>query len=218
MEENIRVIVIEDDQDVLKYLCQSIDGDEGLRLEGSASSYSCAQALIESGDYDIALLDLNLQGETALDLIKVASASPNRRVIVVSVLGDETTVVDAIEAGAGGYILKDAGIDGLGDAIRSVRNGHAPISPAIARHLLRRFRESQPSAKAEECVDFLTRRETQVLKALARGQSYKEVAQTYSISLHTVGDYVKSLYRKLQVHSRGAAVSKALQNGIIKLD
>ena len=104
----------------------------------------------------------------------------------------------------------------LGQPIAPVLAGEAPISPGVARHLLRRFQPTTMCSEDEDAVA-LSRRERQVLTEFARGASYKEVARKFDISLHTVGDYVKTLYRKLQVNSRGAAVSKALKTGMIEL-
>jgi len=208
------VAVIEDDGPTRAVFCNAIDQHADLMLAGQADSHDAAMPLIVAGQYDVLLIDLNLGQRKSFDLIELSRANHPARIIVISVLGDESSVISAIEAGADGYILKDGAFADLGKPIAQVLSGEAPISPGVARHLLRRFR---PVAECDDEGVDLSRRERQVLTEFARGASYKEVANKFDLSLHTVGDYVKTLYRKLQVNSRGAAVSKALKAGMIEL-
>jgi DNA-binding NarL/FixJ family response regulator len=131
------------------------------------------------------------------------------------VFADVRSVVRAIEEGADGYLLKEADTPQIAAAIRTVLDGGAPISPAVASHILARVRAEQP--RRPDHTPTLTARETEVLESLASGRSFKEVALQHAISLHTVGDHVKSIYRKLAVNSRGEAVYKAAQSGLIRL-
>lgn len=211
-----RIVVIEDDAPTRAAFCQAIARDPALVLAGAAGDHDEALPLIVAGGYDALLVDINLGARKSFDLIELSRANHPAKVMVISVLGDEDSVISAIEAGADGYILKDGAFAELGQPIAQVLAGEAPISPGVARHLLRRF---QPTALCGEDADSvaLSRRERQVLTEFARGASYKEVARKFDISLHTVGDYVKTLYRKLQVNSRGAAVNKALRSGMIEL-
>jgi len=130
------------------------------------------------------------------------------------------SVVRAIEEGADGYLLKDAEIGQVEAAIHSVCRGGAPISPAVASHLLARVREDRPPPTAPPATGDvkLTARELAVLEALGAGWSFKETAQRHGVSVHTVGDHVKAIYRKLAVNSRSEAVYKAVQTGLIRLD
>ncbi len=143
------------------------------------------------------------------------------KVIVISVFGDVRSVVRAIEEGADGYLLKDADAAHVAEAIETVLAGGAPLSPAVAGHILARMRrgpEAVPTAAAEPGAAALTAKEMQVLELLAKGRSFKEVAIAHRISQHTVGDHVKSIYRKLSVNSRGEAVFKAVQSGLIRME
>ena len=204
---------------------RAVAGNDALQLVDAVGTHADAVRAIAAGAFDVVLLDLDLGGQSAQDLIPVVAESA--RVIVVSVLGDETSVLRAIEHGATGYLLKDEAFDDLATAIAQVMAGESPLSPGVARHLLRRLRKRDDTAAvARSTVDAmtdeaddpaLTPREHQVLTAFARGASYKEVAAECDISVHTVRDYVKTLYRKLQVHSRGEAVTKALRHGIVQL-
>lgn len=214
-----RVVVIEDDGPTRAAFCAAVERDPGLVLAGQAAGHDEALPLIVAGGYDVLLVDINLGDRKSFDLIELSRGNHPAPIMVISVLGDEASVISAIEAGADGYILKDGAFADLGGPIAQVLAGAAPISPAVARHLLRRF-QPPPAASAPEGSDGvapLSRRERQVLTEFARGASYKEVARKFDLSLHTVGDYVKTLYRKLQVNSRGEAVSKAIRAGMIEL-
>lgn len=211
-----RVLIVEDDGPTRAAFCAAVARDAALKLVGEAASHDVARACVEAGEYDVLLIDLNLGTQQSFDLIDLSRSRHPAKIMVISVLGDEESVISAIEAGADGYVLKDGAFSDLGHQLAQVLAGEAPISPGVARHLLRRFQPATPAGGSEEAVS-LSRREKQVLTEFARGSSYKEVATKFNLSLHTVGDYVKTLYRKLQVNSRAAAVNKAVKSGIIEI-
>jgi DNA-binding NarL/FixJ family response regulator len=132
---------------------------------------------------------------------------------VVTVFGDDQHVIDAIAAGATGYLLKDSPAGELARCIRELRAGGAPISPSIARRLLARLRApaDKPAAASP-----LSEREAQILQLVAKGLSFADVAAALGISAHTVVAHVKKIYQKLAVHSRGEAVFEATQLGLLK--
>ncbi len=213
------VVLVEDDPATLDALSAQVKGIPGFQLLTAAASYAAgARGLLEP--YDLLLVDLDLGDGCGIDLIRASrQRQPQARVLVISVLGDERTVVTAVEAGADGYVLKDSSVGTLAAQLTAVMAGDAPISPGIARHLLRRFRTEAKDMKAARRADAaLTPREVQMLECLAQGLSYKEVANRFDLSVHTVGDYVKTLYRKLRVRSRGEAVNVALKHGLLELD
>ena len=211
-----RVALIEDDDPTRAAFREAVSRDDLLVLAGEAADHDGALPLIVAGGYDVLLVDINLGDRKSFDLIELSRSNHAAKIIVISILGDEDSVITAIEAGADGYILKDGAFAKLGEPIAQVLAGEAPISPGVARHLLRRFQLTTMAGNSEDNI-VLSRRERQVLTEFARGSSYKEIAHKFDLSLHTVGDYVKTLYRKLQVNSRGAAVNKALRNGIIEI-
>jgi DNA-binding NarL/FixJ family response regulator len=171
---------------------------------------------------DVLLLDLGLPDGTGLDL--VAEFSRVCHVIVFSVLGDEESVTRALELGAAGYLLKDSPALEITQAIRSVMDGGAPLTPSVAAHLLRKFRKQEAAvatpatAGTHSALSALTPRERDVLLALARGFSYDEAATILGISRHTVGHHVKQIYSKLAVNSRSQAVFEAVQAGWLQPD
>lgn len=209
-----RVVIVEDDTVALDRMVASVSGDPEMEVIGTAQTVRAGQQLISRLTFDALFVDLNLYGESGLLLIAQAKKVSTAKIIVVSTLGDERSVVDAIEAGADGYILKDGLFDGLPQSLRDVLQGGAPISPAVARHLLTRF---HPSHQATVEKDPLSRRERQVLEALAQGYRYKEISERLNLSYHTISDYAKALYKKLRVNSRSQAVIKAAQEGLIQM-
>lgn len=219
MDRPARVIVVEDDAPTLEALCASVKQNSKLQLIAEASNFTSAKAQLTSQPCDLVLLDLVLGNDSALPLITLSqNLSPPPKVLVISVLGDESSVIQAIELGANGYLLKEDAMHNLEEAIARVLSDEAPISPAIARHLLRKLQKLPSQGSLNTFDDQLSRRELQMLDALAQGFSYQEVAEKYSISYHTVADYVKSLYQKLQVGSRGEAVAKGVRAGIVRIN
>jgi DNA-binding NarL/FixJ family response regulator len=136
--------------------------------------------------------------------------------------GDEDSVLDSIEAGAVGYIHKDERPENIAQTILQIRAGASPISPMVARRVLRRYRTLAeaapiaPPALPVAQVPSLSAREQAVLELIARGFSYAEIARLQEISVHTVQTHIKNLYQKLAVHSRGEAVFEATRMGLLK--
>jgi DNA-binding NarL/FixJ family response regulator len=212
-----RVAIVEDDAILREDLARVVTQAEGLEVAGAAETLAGGRALLTPG-LDVLLIDLALPDGNGVELIREArDRIANIKIIVVSIFGDARSVVHAIEAGADGYLLKGAGEQQAEEAIRSVLGGGAPISPAVASHILNRMRERATSTRDAAPDAPLTEKETAVLIDLAKGFRYKEVARLHGISPHTVADHVKSIYRKLAVNSRSEAVFEAVQAGLIKL-
>jgi len=144
-------------------------------------------------------------------------------VLVVSMFDDDQHVLDSIEAGAAGYLLKDALPESIVSSIRDLRGGGSPISPGIARRILQRFRvalgPARPVPPARNgngaSSSPLTERETELLRLTAKGLSFDTISELMGISPHTVVAHVRKIYRKLAVHSRGEAVYEATQLGLL---
>jgi DNA-binding NarL/FixJ family response regulator len=144
-------------------------------------------------------------------------------VLIISVFGDEEHVLSGIAAGAVGYLHKDAGIGDVAQAILDVKSGAAPISPMIARRVLEGYRSLQGehagpagAAPASQPRGILSTREQEVLRLIARGFSYSEIARLKHLSVHTVQTHIKNLYGKLAVHSKNEAVFEATRLGILR--
>ncbi len=216
--EIVNIAIVEDDPILMAMLRETVSNVPGFNVIGTAGTLAGARQLLESDPPNILLLDLGLPDGSGLELLAERRERPAdaTKVIVISVFGDVRNVVRAIEDGANGYLLKDATPTDLTNAIRIVLDGGAPLSPAIASHILQRL-QSAPRRPATRPAAVLTPREVQVLELLAAGKPFKEVASAFQISLHTVADHVQAIYRKLSVNSRGEAVFKALQSGLIDL-
>ncbi|MFK7975508.1 MAG: LuxR C-terminal-related transcriptional regulator [Halioglobus sp.] len=223
-----KVLLVEDNQPTLERLAGVIQQTDGLELLGAAATFAQAQALLEQEIPEVLLTDLGLPDGSGIDLIRQVRGYPEPiEAMVISVFGDERNVINALEAGAAGYILKDDSMENIGNAVLQLMAGGSPISPSIARHLLRRFQpseqgaETNPVAAEEETThppSPLSARETDVLTAVAKGFTYNEIAKMLNISFHTVSSHIKHIYRKLEVSSRSEAVFEALNLRYIDLD
>jgi DNA-binding NarL/FixJ family response regulator len=189
-------------------------------LEVAAAVGTCREALthLRRDPPDVLLSDLALPDGNGIELIRSARMlSSDILSMAVTVFGDEKSVLGAIEAGARGYLLKDASAEGVGTAILQLLAGGSPITPAIAQHLILRFQE-RAHFEAREPGPELSQREREVLELVVRGFTFPEIAKLLELSPHTIGTFVRRIYRKLEVSSRGEAVFEALQLGLVKLD
>lgn len=215
----MRIGVVDDDTVLAACLARAVAAAPGFRLIGVAESLAAGIELVTQG-IDVLLVDLRLPDGSGLDLITLARERGARKVLVLSVFGDGRTVIDAIERGADGYLLKDAAAPDVVAAIHAVLEGGAPMSPAVAAHILSRVRAPAAADRGEGATRravTLTPKELMVLEQLAKGLSFKDIALAEGISYHTVVGHVKVIYRKLSVHSRGEAVFEALSAGLINV-
>lgn len=217
----IKVVVVEDEPAFLQRFCDAITAAPGLSLSGSARTVAEAREVVDRTRPDVVLVDLGLPDGRGNDVIRHARAGNAAcDVIVVTIFGDDGHVIDSLSSGATGYLLKDALPGDIASAIRQVHDGGAPISPAIARRVLQRFHVPASGAgtgpdAAIQPSRLLSERETQILRLVAKGLSFKEVGSALGISAHTVISHVKHTYQKLEVHSRGEAVYEANQLGLL---
>ncbi|MEY4764549.1 MAG: hypothetical protein RI907_1222 [Pseudomonadota bacterium] len=240
-----KVVVVEDNHATRSYLESCIKDQPQLTLAASFGTLAPAQVWFDAHQADLLLVDLGLPDGSGLSLLRqVRRQCPSCDMLVVSMFGDEENVVASIEAGAVGYVHKDDDAADIAETLKAVKQGASPISPMIARHLLRRMqpvRAAAPEAphaaapvaeapvrlsvaaateaaaepaEAESAV-VLSRREQEVLEYIARGFSYAEIAREQGITVHTVQTYIKKLYGKLAVHSRSEAVFQANRLGLL---
>ena len=215
--ESTSVLVVEDEPEFLRQYCEAITREPELRLVGAATTLTGGIALIESATPDVLVVDLGLPDGNGADLIRCAAKKrPDCDALVVTVFGDDQHVINAIEAGATGYILKDSPPGELVRCIRELREGGSPISPSIARRLLVRMRAPAAEPGGQPVASPLTEREADILRLVAKGLSFADVGSALDISVHTVVAHVKKIYRKLSVHSRGEAVFEGTQLGLLR--
>ncbi len=209
----ITVLVVEDDERFRAAFCAMVDGAPDMRLVGSAADLPEGLDMLRHQHPAVVLVDLGLPSGSGIELIRFAHEQlPQTDVMVVTVFGDEPHVMASLEAGATGYLLKDADATDLTAQIRSLHAGGSPISPVIARQLLLRL-SPEP---APGCEALLSAQERQVLSLSAKGFSFEEIAAMLDVSRHTVATYVKRSYRKLQVHSKTEAIYEARRLGLVR--
>ncbi|MEZ2299099.1 response regulator [Variovorax sp. RCC_210] len=235
------VLVVEDDSRARTFFEASVQRSPRLYWLGSAGTVQEALAWLARTTTipDVLLVDLGMPDGTGLDVIRDAvTRFPGCEPLVVSVFGDEENVLASIEAGAVGYIHKDAAPEDIAQTIVEMKAGASPISPMIARRVLAKYRSLQsaavpgvtsgsaggssgtggaaPEAASEESDrGLLSAREHEVLTLIARGFSYAEIARLKGLSVHTVQTHIKNLYGKLAVHSKSEAVFEATRLGLL---
>lgn len=162
---------------------------------------------------DVILMDIQMPGISGIEAVKqINKLFPNIKIIMQTVFEDEEKIFDALRFGAGGYLLKKDNPEKIVGAIEDIMNGGAPMTPVIANKVLQFFRADHDN----QTNDYgLSDREKAVLKFLVEGKSYKMIAETMNISYHTVNSHVRKIYDKLQVHSAGEAVNKAVKQNIV---
>ncbi len=211
--EQINVTLIEDERDVREGLTVLINGSPGFRC--AAAFRSMEDALRSIGDRvpDVVLTDIGLPGMSGIDGTRILKDRyPNLPVVALTVYDDDDDVFAALCAGASGYLLKNTTPARLLESLREVASGGAPMSPAVAHRVIKLFREFRPPKTA---THHLTGQETQLLKLIVDGHTYKTAAIKLDISARTVSFHLQNIYRKLQVHSKSEAVAKALREHLV---
>jgi DNA-binding NarL/FixJ family response regulator len=208
----IRVVIIEDQREVREGLRGLIHGTPGFSC--AAGYRTMEQALGESlrSQADVVLVDLGLPGMSGVEGIRILHEThPDLPLVALTVFDDDARVFEALCAGASGYVLKNTAPARLLELIADAVTGGAPMSPEIARRVVRLFRELRPVQTS--CR--LTPHETQLLKLLVDGHHYKTAAHEMNVSVNTISFHLKNIYAKLQVHSKSEAVAKALRQRIV---
>jgi len=204
----IAVSIVEDDDDIREALALLIDAAEGFRCADAWIDCETALEAIGEDPPDVVLMDIQLPGISGIEgTARIKERFPDTDVVMLTIHRDDDLVFRALTAGATGYLVKDSGPERILEAVREVRAGGAPMSTNIARKIVSSFRKTSESP--------LSKRETEVLAELCRGQSYRAIAETLFISEDTVHFHIKNIYRKLSVHSKSAAVAKALKDKLV---
>ena len=208
-----QICVIEDHRDYRKTLQMAIRSQEDLSCD---FCYSSIEALLTDPsllrEVAVILLDLGLPGMHGVDGIpQLKKFLPQAKIIVITVYDNKPVVLQALAAGADGYLLKADGLETIMRGIREVINGGAPLNSHIARMILSTFSIAPPQSPE---VD-LTEREREILLMLSKGMIKKEIARATNLSYHTIDSHVRNIYGKLQVHNLSGAVAKAIKFGLV---
>ncbi len=217
MTQRKRVLIVEDDELTGARLSDAIK-ECNYSLAGLFTTLKQAKAGLQKAKPDVLLIDLGLPDGSGIELIRLANnLFAELRIMVISVFADERHVIDAIEAGAHGYLLKDGDVSQIKDSIEQLINGGSPITPSVAIYLLKRFQGTESLNDKKSSSLSLTNREQDVLKLIARGLNYAEISINLQLSVNTIRVHMKNLFRKLAVTSRSEAVFEAVEKGILRM-
>lgn len=209
------VLIVEDRPEIAARLQRAVNEDASLICTGIAATVDQGLTLLFDSKPRVVLVDLGLPDGSGIEIVRaLAQADWTVDALVVSIFGDEERVVDAIKAGARGYVLKGGDLGTIAQDIVSLIEGGSPISPAIARHVLNMLSEGM-DAKSDNSDTSLTQREIEVLRAVARGYKRREIGEMLGISAGTVGNHITSIYRKLEVRTNIEAVARAARIGVL---
>lgn len=221
----IQIAVVEDDARYRQSLMTLFSHADGFALAGAFGAPQSALAEVESAQrrgqglpWSLVLMDVELPGMSGIEATRrLKAAAPDTAVVILTVFEEPSTILQAICAGADGYLLKRTPADELLAQLRSVVAGGSPLTSDVARKvlgLLRTQAPASPNAAPPTRLD-LTDREHEVLKGLVQGLAYKQIGDQLGISLDTVRTHIRAVYRKLQVHSVAEAVSRAVREGLV---
>lgn len=216
---NIRVLVVEDQPKILKNQLKLLDAAPEIEIVGTAMSGEAALDELPRCNPDVLLLDLGLPRMSGIDVTREVKARwPKVEILIFTIFDEENKVLEAIKAGASGYLLKGATADKIVEAIRDVCAGGTVIQPNLARNLLKHFRaspEEAPPQQPEPAPRPLSEREKEILQLIAKGISNNEAAQILNLSKATIRTHLEHIYQKLEVTNRVEAVTEGIRKGLI---
>jgi len=208
LTKNIRVAIVEDDTLILSSLQQIIHNSDGFNVVSCYTNAEDAIKSITDANPDVLLLDIDLPGISGVKALpKLKKNLPDLNIVMLTIHEESELVFTSLERGAVGYLLKSTNPNLILNGIREVYKGGAPMSPSIARKIIASF---QPNNNNQ-----LTERELEILQELSNGANNKKIAEDLFISTNTVKAHIKNIYKKMHVHSRAEAVSKAIKKRIL---
>ena len=215
-EPNIRILVADDHAVVREGIRHVLATQHGFDIAGEAASGLDAVRLAGECAPDVVVLDVSMPGGTGLEVIgDVRRAAPQARVLILSVHDEAEYVLQAVRAGAHGYLRKDSSPAELRDAVRAVDRGESVFSPAMTVRLADALRVESGRLERESKLALLTSRERDVLEGIANGETNKEIAARYGISPRTVETHRESLMRKLEIHSVAGLTRFAVEERLV---
>ena len=210
--EQISVVIVEDDKLIREGIAELLKSTPGFNLKAVFENCEAALKEINKVLPDVILMDISMPGMNGIECVKkIIPANSEIKIIMLTVYEEEQKIFDSLRAGASGYILKRSSLQEILSSIKEVVNGGGPMSPVIANKVLNYFNKS--GRKSDEIN--LTTRESEILKELVEGHSYKKISEILFISLDTVRSHIKSIYQKLHVNSKSEAVAKALKDNLL---
>ena len=203
---SIGVSIVEDDASVREFLGLLVKQAPGFRLVSDYGNAESAIARLPQDAPDVVLMDINLGGQSGIHCVRrLKPTMPKTQFLMLTVYSDSDHIVDALSAGATGYLLKRTPREEVLAAIKQVHEGGSPMNSFIARKVVQSFHRSEPQMPEQ---DVLSPREWEVLRLLARGFAYKEIADCLGVSMPTINTHVHRIYQKLHVRTRAEAVNR----------
>jgi len=208
----VNIAIIEDDEGIRNAIQQFLGRQDGLSCDVGVDSVEQFFFAIKTASVpDVILMDIGLPGMSGIDAIRIVKEShPETDIIMFTVYDDAEKIFDALRAGASGYLTKDTPLEEIKDAVKILHSGGAPMAPQIARKVITYF---NPPKKVAH-VSPLSLREQEIVVALVDGLSYKMIADRLFISIDTVRFHIRSIYKKLHVHSKSEVVARSLRRQI----
>ena len=213
--DQLRVMLV-DDHDLFRTGLRNLLEEQGVHIVGEASEGATALNLVRELAPDVVVMDLNMPGMNGIEATQeIARLAPLTRVVVLTISDQDADVMDAILAGACGYLLKDSTIEDLMQGIRAASVGEALISPHIAAKVLQRIRASGMQSDSAVPAPELSDRENEVLRLIANGKDNAQIAQDLHISPKTVKNHISNILMKLQIENRIQAAVYAVRRGLV---
>lgn len=204
----ISVSIVDDEKDLRQSITTFVNGSPGFKCISAYGSAEAALKGLPADQAEVVLMDINLGGMSGIECVeKLKAQSPAIQILMLTVYEDTDQIFKALAAGASGYLLKRSSPTKLLQAIREVHAGGSPMTSSIARKVVASFQKSKPTAEKQT---HLSPREEMVLNCLAKGFTYKQIADELDISIDTIRTYLRRIYEKLHVQSRTEAVAKYL--------
>jgi len=212
--KEIRVAIFEDNRSLRESLFRLLESSEGFTCVGAFAHCERVVDNIEETQPDVILMDIELPVVSGIEAVKlIRQVYPDVKILMETIFEEDEKIFQSICNGAQGYILKNTSPEGILNAIREIYEGGAPMTPIIASKVIRLFKSNLADNTDDEY--HLSLREKEILKCLVEGMSYKMIADVCFISADTVNGHIKNIYKKLQVHSKGEAVAKAIRGKIV---
>jgi DNA-binding NarL/FixJ family response regulator len=214
-QDALRVLIV-DDHDLFRTGLRNLLEEQGIQIVGEAAAGAEAIRSVRELAPDVVVMDLNMPGMTGVEATRqITSIAPLTRVLVLTISDQDSDVLDAILAGACGYLLKDSSIEDLMQGIRAASVGEALISPHIAAKVLQRIRASGLQSDSALPPPELSDRENEVLRLIANGKDNAQIAQELHISPKTVKNHISNILMKLQIENRIQAAVYAVRRGLV---
>lgn len=208
----VKTLIYEDNALLRESISSLVKGNPALDFLAAYEDVKMVEEQVKKWQPDLILMDIEMPGRSGIEATRLIRKNNKKvAIIILTVFDDSENVLNAIKAGASGYLLKKHISDRLFIAVEEVMEGGAPMSPGVARLVIQSMHKP-----VDDNLYQLTSREKEILNSLSKGNSYKMIASGLEISIDTVRTHIKRIYEKLQVHSQTEAVSKAINEGLVE--